>query len=377
MKNLHNPILCGLFFLFATTLAANPEKNAAVLTNNKDIIHQWNALLSQKKELDQEVSEKIDALRAQAEKAAPQDRQGIMLAFKQLQTQYIAKFETLFSKMRPLAAKLDYKANPESVSDAEKLLQVTFGENLFAAAAAIADQLIASGNASGEVLSIGGLSHYADHQFNQAQKLLAQAKQQAAADPSVTSFLAAAGTYPELWQKEQKLRKAEAIADNNPRVLLKTNRGDIQLELFEDQAPNTVANFVALVDSGFYDGIAFHRVIPGFMAQGGDPNSKDSDPRNDGSGGPGYTIKCECERPDTRMHFAGSLSMAHAGKDTGGSQFFITHLPTDHLNGRHTVFGRVIEGLPTARALRGNDKIESATVTRKREHPYVPETTKK
>ena len=377
MKNLHNPILCGLFFLFATTLAANPEKNAAVLTNNKDIIHQWNALLSQKKELDQEVSEKIDALRAQAEKAAPEDRQGIMLAFKQLQTQYIAKFETLFSKMRPLAAKLDYKANPESVSDAEKLLQVTFGENLFAAAAAIADQLIASGNASGEVLSIGGLSHYADHQFNQAQKLLAQAKQQAAADPSVTSFLAAAGTYPELWQKEQNLRKAEAIAGNNPRVLLKTNRGDIQLELFEDQAPNTVANFVALVDSGFYDGIAFHRVIPGFMAQGGDPNSKDSDPRNDGSGGPGYTIKCECERPDTRMHFAGSLSMAHAGKDTGGSQFFITHLPTDHLNGRHTVFGRVIEGLPTARALRGNDKIESATVTRKREHPYVPETTKK
>ena len=377
MKNLHNPILCGLFFLFATTLAANPEKNAAVLTNNKDIIHQWNALLSQKKELDQEVSEKINALRAQAEKAAPEDRQGIMLAFKQLQTQYIAKFETLFSKMRPLAAKLDYKANPESVSDAEKLLQVTFGENLFAAAAAIADQLIASGNASGEVLSIGGLSHYADHQFNQAQKLLAQAKQQAATDPSVTSFLAAAGTYPELWQKEQNLRKAEAIAGNNPRVLLKTNRGDIQLELFEDQAPNTVANFVALVDSGFYDGIAFHRVIPGFMAQGGDPNSKDSDPRNDGSGGPGYTIKCECERPDTRMHFAGSLSMAHAGKDTGGSQFFITHLPTDHLNGRHTVFGRVIEGLPTARALRGNDKIESATVTRKREHPYVPETTKK
>ena len=121
MKNLHNPILCGLFFLFATTLAANPEKNAAVLTNNKDIIHQWNALLSQKKELDQEVSEKINALRAQAEKAAPEDRQGIMLAFKQLQTQYIAKFETLFSKMRPLAAKLDYKANPESVSDAEKL----------------------------------------------------------------------------------------------------------------------------------------------------------------------------------------------------------------------------------------------------------------
>ena len=101
--------------------------------------------------------------------------------------------------------------------------------------------------------------------------------------------------------------------------------------------------------------------MPGFMVQGGDPNSKDNDPRNDGSGGPGYTIKCECDRPDARMHFAGSLSMAHTGKDTGGSQFFITHLPTDHLNGRHTVFGRVIEGLPTARGLRPNDTIDSAT----------------
>ena len=77
------------------------------------------------------------------------------------------------------------------------------------------------------------------------------------------------------------------------------------------------------------------------------------------------------------MHFAGSLSMAHAGKNTGGSQFFITHLPTDHLNGRHTVFGRVLEGLPVARALRGNDKIESATVVRKRDHTYVPQTSKK
>ncbi|MDG2409388.1 MAG: peptidylprolyl isomerase [Pirellulales bacterium] len=86
--------------------------------------------------------------------------------------------------------------------------------------------------------------------------------------------------------------------------------------------------------------MAFHRVMPGSMTQDGNPNRKNNAPRNDGSGGPGYTIKCECDRPDTRMHFADCLSMAHAGKNTGGSQFFNTHLPTDHLNGRHTVFGR-------------------------------------
>jgi cyclophilin family peptidyl-prolyl cis-trans isomerase len=124
------------------------------------------------------------------------------------------------------------------------------------------------------------------------------------------------------------------------------------LELFEDQAPNTVANFIRLTESNAYDGTKFHRVIPNFMAQGGDPNSKDDDSANDGTGGPPYTIACECSRPDARMHFSGSLSMAHAGKDTGGSQFFLTHRPTSQ-----------------------EDAIESATVVRKRNHPYQPQTT--
>ena len=129
------------------------------------------------------------------------------------------------------------------------------------------------------------------------------------------------------------------------RVKLSTTRGDIVIELFENEAPQAVANFLTLVKDGFYDGVVFHRVLPGFMAQGGDPTGT-------GSGGPGYSIKCECYQPNYRRHFRGSLSMAHAGRDTGGSQFFLTFVPTSFLDGKHTVFGRVIEGMDVAAGLK-------------------------
>lgn len=191
--------------------------------------------------------------------------------------------------------------------------------------------------------------------------------------------------YDKLWATESAIRDAEAKADDLPRVKLTTTKGDIVIELFENEAPNSVANFISLVEKKFYDGIAFHRVLPGFMAQGGDPLTKDADPRNDGTGGPGYSIKCECISPKARMHFRGSLSMAHAGVDTGGSQFFLTFVPTTGLDGKHTVFGRVIEGFDVLDKLqrvdpeRPNpnlkpDVITSATVLRKRAHEYVPVT---
>ncbi|MEZ6070658.1 MAG: peptidylprolyl isomerase [Pirellulales bacterium] len=186
--------------------------------------------------------------------------------------------------------------------------------------------------------------------------------------------------YRELWAREQQLREQEATADDLPRVVLHTSKGDIELELFENEAPNTVANFIKLVEDGFYNGLTFHRVLPGFMAQAGCPNG-------DGSGGPGYNIKDECdsEYPDHRDHFRGSLSMAKTAlPDTGGSQFFITFRPTPHLNGKHTVFGRVIDGWDTLPKLQRRDpqspsapppdRIESATVVRKRDHDYTPET---
>ena len=359
----------SLLLVSVSPVAADPEATSGA-------IDRWNALVEENKQLDAEVDAQIKDLQNRAQNT--QDRQAIIKEFEQLRASFIQKYEALFAQMRPLASTLDYKAHPEAIPSAEQLLQTSYQQNRFTDASAIADRLLAGGDTSATVLAIAGKAAYAEHQFVRAQELLQKAQQQQVNDPQVASLLAAAKKYPQLWEREQAMREAEATAtEKNPQVLLKTPQGDILIELFEDQAPNTVANFISLVESGFYDGTLFHRVIPGFMAQGGDPNSKDENPQNDGTGGPGYTIACECTRPDARTHFAGSLSMAHAGKDTGGSQFFITHLPTDHLNGRHTVFGRVVEGLPAARQLHKNDAIESATVVRKRDHPYTPQTAKK
>lgn len=128
----------------------------------------------------------------------------------------------------------------------------------------------------------------------------------------------------------------------------------IVLELFEGDAPGTVANFEKLANTGFYDGLNFHRVIPGFVAQGGCPNGT-------GMGGPGYTIKCETEG-NPNKHVKGALSMAHAGKDTGGSQFFICHDAFPHLDGVHTVFGQVIEGIDTVDRIKQGDVMKKVEV---------------
>lgn len=147
----------------------------------------------------------------------------------------------------------------------------------------------------------------------------------------------------------------------NKKAVFDTVRGTIELELYADEVPGTVANFEKLANAGFYDGTKFHRVIPNFMVQGGDPLSKSGSGRV-GTGGPGYTIKCET-RKNTHKHIAGTLSMAHAGKDTGGSQFFICHSPQGHLDGVHTVFGQVTKGMDVVNAIKGNDEVKSIRVT--------------
>ena len=146
---------------------------------------------------------------------------------------------------------------------------------------------------------------------------------------------------------------------------IETNRGTMTAELYEKDAPNTVANFEKLANSGFYDGVRFHRVIQDFVIQGGDPNSRDlppGDPRI-GTGGPGYKIKCETQG-NPRTHEIGALSMAHAGKDTGGSQFFIvlSDSSTRHLNGVHTVFGKLTDGLDVMRQIRKDDTMTRVRV---------------
>jgi peptidyl-prolyl cis-trans isomerase B (cyclophilin B) len=138
---------------------------------------------------------------------------------------------------------------------------------------------------------------------------------------------------------------------------LKTDRGDIRVELFAKDAPKTVNNFVFLAKDGFYDGVVFHRVIPGFMAQGGDPTGS-------GSGGPGYSF---ADEPNPQTHQTGSLSMANAGPNTNGSQFFICYEPQPHLNGKHTVFGRVVEGMDVVKGFPERDPMRggppAATIT--------------
>ena len=138
------------------------------------------------------------------------------------------------------------------------------------------------------------------------------------------------------------------------KVIMETEKGTLTIELFDKEAPGTVKNFTDLIEKGFYDGLKFHRIIPGFVAQGGCPSGN-------GAGGPGYTIPCET-KGNPRKHLRGSLSMAHRGPNTGGSQFFIVYEPQPHLDGLHTVFGQVTEGMEIVDDLRQGDKMIKETV---------------
>jgi cyclophilin family peptidyl-prolyl cis-trans isomerase len=207
------------------------------------------------------------------------------------------------------------------------------------------------------------------------------------------------------WQVEERMRQAETKADDLPRVRLviehrrfardaagkpltaleTTGRGEVVLELFENEAPRTVANFVDLVSRGFYDGTCFHLSVPAIMVTGGDPNTRDGDPRTHGLGGPGYTIRDESDSPRARRHFRGSVSMVAIPGEPhrAGSQFFICLSPAPEANGMHTVFGRVLQGQevvehitrgrttrqtgPFGRLIPG-DRLVRAEVLRKRPH---------
>ncbi len=141
-------------------------------------------------------------------------------------------------------------------------------------------------------------------------------------------------------------------------AIIHTNKGDIKIRLYPDEAPNTVANFASLANEGFYNNLKFHRVIPGFMAQGGCPHGT-------GTGGPDWSIACECDN-NIHKHERGTLSMAHAGRDTGGSQFFICFVPCPHLDGVHTVFGGIekddVESFKTLDSIEMNDTINSIEI---------------
>ena len=301
--------------------------------------------------------------------------------------QQIAKGNQIEPKLVE-AAENAYAESPNTDPDLTDYLVILLDEKVqgddYEPAAKLGKLLMENQCADKDVPNLAGVAAFAVGEFDDAEKyLLTAAKagryRSVSKDDKLAQigafYLQAAGNYKQAWAEEKKIRDTEAKADDLPRVLLETNKGDIVIELFENQAPNTVANFIHLVKKGFYNGLSFHRVLQGFMAQGGDPIGN-------GAGGPGYSIACECYRPDFRKHFRGSLSMAHAGRDTGGSQFFLTFVPTPHLDGKHTVFGRVISGMDVLAKLQRRDpddaeaprpdKIIKATVLRKRPHDYVP-----
>ena len=140
-------------------------------------------------------------------------------------------------------------------------------------------------------------------------------------------------------------------------VMMQTSAGDIKIKLFTEEAPETTANFLKLVDDGFYNGLHFHRVIEQFMIQGGCPHSKDPMSRSAGTGGPGWKIPCETSALNMLHDRPGILSMANAGRNTGGSQFFLTTVATPWLNGNHAIFGEVVEGMDVVKTIENCRKL--------------------
>jgi cyclophilin family peptidyl-prolyl cis-trans isomerase/Skp family chaperone for outer membrane proteins len=310
------------------------------------------------------INEKLDEIH-QRFLAAPQTERG------ELRDEYsklVAEARAMLPKLRA-AARDAYAAAPNGDEELTNLLVGLMSsdarEGDIQAAYETGKVLADNGCSSPDFGSLFALVAFSADDDAAARKQLEKAKQ--------TGRLTAE---EKLLDKELAIREAEAEADDLPRVKLTTTKGEVVIELFENEAPETVGNFISLVEKGVYNGLKFHRVIPGFMAQGGDP-------KGNGTGGPGYKIYCECRKENHRKHFRGVLSMAHAGPNTGGSQFFITFDRTPHLDGKHTVFGRVIEGqtmvVDKLQATEGPtagdgapDKIIKAEVIRKRDHEYKP-----
>lgn len=288
----------------------------------------------------------------------------------------LPRSEELLTQLRP-AARDAFNESPTHAPAVKVLVGIAMydlKQDKFDAVVELTGAMRSKGCSDPLIALAGGMAAFQSDNYPIAETLLREAEAAGKLTPEAKSMIPQLAERKNMWIAEQEIRAKEAAANDLPRVEFETAHGKIVLELFENEAPQAVGNFVSLVEKKFYDGLSFHRVLPGFMAQGGDP-------KGDGTGGPGYKIYCECDKPNYRRHFRGSLSMAHAGKDTGGSQFFITFVPTPQLDARHTCFGRVIEGFealdsikrrdPTAPNPPEADKIISAKVIRKRPHDYV------
>ena len=325
----------------------------------------WKALLKDLRDM------KLEAQIADDEKLA------------ELQTQWDAKIlagREMEPKLRE-AALAAYQESPNEDRELVRYLITVIADLLraddYRSAQELVSVLVDNQCAEKEIDDLAGIAAFGSNNYEVAEERLKKADESGTISSQGSKFLGQVTDCKLNWEKELEVQSAETAKNDLPRVQLETDAGDIVLELFENEAPETVGNFISLVEKGFYNGLGFHRVLEAFMAQGGCPNG-------DGSGSPGYNIYCECGREDFRKHFAGSLSMAkQPAKNTGGAQFFITFVSTPFLDGEHTVFGRVIEGWDVLPKIVKRDpagappfpdatKIVKATVLRKREHEYRP-----
>jgi cyclophilin family peptidyl-prolyl cis-trans isomerase len=380
-------ILSVLAILFPAVLfshlpaqeASAPAEDAASLPPPSTQRAEFDRLFGELKQ----VLAELRILQAKYSRANDQEKAEIERKWKEL----VAQADTIEPKMIAAAEKA-YVASPNADQAIVDLLVAALFDHIladnFPEAVRLGDLLLENKCQDRRLWNLVGITAFVTQDYDTAEKYLQLAEKSRSRvdvgrqplDNLLEGFVANPSSHKQAWAKEQQIRQAQAEADDLPRVLLKTNKGDIELELFENEAPNTVANFISLVEKGFYNGLTFHRVLPGFMAQAGCPLGT-------GTGGPGYNIPCECYGDKYRRHFRGSLSMAKGQQpDTGGSQFFVTVVPTSYLDGLHTVFGRVTQGMDLLHKLQRRDpdkagqpepdKILEAKVLRKRDHDYVP-----
>ncbi len=343
--------------------ADEPAEVAATLEHFKATYGKWQAIEADLKAFDAKFQQ------------AGFDEQ---LKLRQEFTRMIANYRAFVPKLQE-AAVTAYKANPNGDAQVQQVLLGVTSDALnrddYDTAKTNCDLLLANKCTEKGLNNLAGITAYCTDDFEKAETLLKAAEAEEITSARGQRYLEDVPTAKERFAKELELREKEAEAKDLPRVKIETEKGAIVIELFENEAPNTVANFINLVEKKYYDGLTFHRVLENFMAQGGCP-------KGTGVGGPGYNIPCECVKEEHRNHFRGTLSMAHAGLDTGGSQFFVTFLRTPGLDGKHTAFGRVVEGLDVLAKIQRRDpdrggpaeKIIKAEVVRKRDHKYEPKT---
>lgn len=355
-------------------MASRPAEVTAAKAEFDVVYTQWKQLLGQLRDLRTEFSASPNATEEQR---------------KELIERYM-KLTNVGEQLLPklvAAGEKAYQAQGGKDADLKQFLvevaRDEAGRDNYEIAARVAKLLVDHGEQQQKLIEVAGMGAFHVSDFDVAEKYLQRAAKAGPLSQEAKQLLPQLAYEKKAWEREKKLREAEAKANDLPHVKIETRYGDIVVELFENEAPNTVANFISLVEKGFYNGLTFHRVLSGFMAQGGCP-------KGDGTGGPGYSIRGEAsDEKIYRKHFRGSLSMALGDSpDSGGSQFFITFIPTNGLDGKHTVFGRVIEGMNVLSRIRRRnpddpdavlnpgDTIIKATVLRKRDHKYEPEQVK-